>query len=890
MAYLDNLIAWGDSLFQQDTIETINEATQLYVLAANMLGARPRAVPKKPSARPQSYADLRSSLDPFSNALRDMEVDIPFDLVPHPVSVHNNGGGQTLTSIGQALYFCVPRNDKLLGYWDTVADRLFKIHNSLTLQGVFRQLPLFEPPIDPALLVRAAAAGLDVSAIVGGLNQPLPLVRFQLLVARAIEIAQEVKGLGANLLSSMEKYDNEHLASIRAQHETVILGLAEMVKYSQWQEACKASEGLELSRTNAAERYRYFQRQLGRADDKINKNIPSLDALDENGLETFNFRSSEGQAPTDVIEIDISQDSPSVTDGAIKTLSRHEVEELRKLSEAHGAQQTAATWEELGGGLSKIPQFKGHAQPMGCGATLDFGGVHLHAMASSFAALNRASSEGSSYEAKKAEKLGTYAHRELDWTYQSNVAAGEITLIVKQLRAAQIREAIAKKEYQNHKTQIEQSQKILDFLKGNNIGDGFQVKETTTDFYAWMKRELKALHARSFQLAFEVAKKAERALQHELGDPTQTYIQFAYLDGPEGLLAGEKLLIDIRRMEVARDELNQREYELTKHVSVLQIAPLALLQLRATGSCIVSIPEEAFDLDCPGHYFRRIKAVAVSIPCVTGPYTGVNCRLSLLSSSLRTSPRLSESGYARSGPDDSRFSDYYGNIQAIVTSSGQADSGLFEINLHDERYLPFELSGAVSQWRLDLPSDVRQFGYDTIADVILHVRYSAREGGEPLKAAAVKNLQTLINNAQTVGSVRLFSVRHEFPTEWAKFRSVVIGGTTLTAGLSLTLLPQHYPYWAQDILVGGPVKGIELVAEMLPTDKTVTVNVYDKADRTGNNDTLNQDPSIGNLLSGNLSKIPLPAAVTDATHPPLTLYFDDNAMNDLWLAITWGKA
>ena len=38
MKYLDNLIAWGDSLFRQDTMETVNEATQLYVLAANILG------------------------------------------------------------------------------------------------------------------------------------------------------------------------------------------------------------------------------------------------------------------------------------------------------------------------------------------------------------------------------------------------------------------------------------------------------------------------------------------------------------------------------------------------------------------------------------------------------------------------------------------------------------------------------------------------------------------------------------------------------------------------------------------------------------------------------------------------------------------------------------
>jgi hypothetical protein len=44
MAYLDNLIAWGDSLFQQYTIETINEATQLYIMAANILGLKPQAV------------------------------------------------------------------------------------------------------------------------------------------------------------------------------------------------------------------------------------------------------------------------------------------------------------------------------------------------------------------------------------------------------------------------------------------------------------------------------------------------------------------------------------------------------------------------------------------------------------------------------------------------------------------------------------------------------------------------------------------------------------------------------------------------------------------------------------------------------------------------------
>jgi hypothetical protein len=139
-------------------------------------------------------------------------------------------------------------------------------------------------------------------------------------------------------------------------------------------------------------------------------------------------------------------------------------------------------------------------------------------------------------------------------------------------------------------------------------------------------------------------------------------------------------------MEMSYHDLNRREYELTKHVSLLQVDPLALLQLRRTGRCTVRLPEELFDLDGPGHYFRRIKSVAVSIPCLTGPYTSVNCTLTLLKSSVRTTPILRDDRYAREDAEDDRFSDYYGSLQSIVTSSTQNDSGLFETNLRDERY------------------------------------------------------------------------------------------------------------------------------------------------------------------------------------------------------------
>ena len=436
------------------------------------------------------------------------------------------------------------------------------------------------------------------------------------------------------------------------------------------------------------------------------------------------------------------------------------------------------------------------------------------------------------------------------------------------------------------------TKEMVDFLQGSDIGQGFAVKETTTAFYAYMKRELKALYSKSFQLAFEVAKKAECALQHELGDSTLSYIQYNYLDGTEGLFAGERLMFDIKTMEMAYHDLNQREYEMTKHASLMQVDPLALVQLRSTGTCTFTVPEEALDIDFPA-YFRRIKSVALTIPCVTGPYTGVNCAVTLQSSSIRISTDVA-AGYARKGSDDPRFSDYYGSVQSIVTSSAQSDAGVFDGSDNDGRLVPFDRAGvAESVWQLTLPSDVRQFDYDTITDVVLHIRYTAREAGDAFKTAAIQNLRTQINKAQTIGSVRLFSARHEFPSQWAKFQSVTFGqaGSPPTAELSLTLLPEHYPFWAQGIVGSGPLKAVELFAEM--ADATTTVNLYDQPDPATagvKNDTLSQNPLLGNLLTGSLANITLPAAVTVLPkYPPLTLYFDHNSMNDLWLAITWGK-
>ena len=146
-----------------------------------------------------------------------------------------------LFGIGRALYFCIPRNDKLLAYWDTVADRLFKIRNCMNIEGVVRKLALFDPPLDPGMLVKAATAGIDIGSIVSGLNQPVSPVRALFLIQKALELCGEVRSLGGALLAAIEKGDSEQLALLRQRHQIQIQQMQQEIRFLQWASAQEAT-------------------------------------------------------------------------------------------------------------------------------------------------------------------------------------------------------------------------------------------------------------------------------------------------------------------------------------------------------------------------------------------------------------------------------------------------------------------------------------------------------------------------------------------------------------------------------------------------------------------------------------------------------------------------
>ena len=167
---------------------------------------------------------------------------------------------------------------------------------------------------------------------------------------------------------------------------------------------------------------------------------------------------------------------------------------------------------------------------------------------------------------------------------------------------------------------------------------------------------------------------------------------------------------------------------------------------------------------------------------------------------------------------------------------------------------------------------------DTITDVIIHIRYTSREGGELLRKGAMKNLKTLIDDSAATGTTRLFSVRHEFPNEWEKFRSVQIDNNNPFAELSLPLREEHYPFWSK-----GSLNVVREVKVFARSDKN-TITLRPAANDNTKEDVLSEDKSVGGLKAGKLDKIPLPNPVGAAS-----LFIDDNNMSDLWITVAWGK-
>lgn len=306
-----------------------------------------------------------------------------------------------------------------------------------------------------------------------------------------------------------------------------------------------------------------------------------------------------------------------------------------------------------------------------------------------------------------------------------------------------------------------------------------------------MLSQISSIYFNAYQLAYDMSKRAEKSFQYELGLMESSYIQYGHWDSlRKGLMSGDKLLQNLYQLETAYYDQNKREMELNKHISLAEIAPWALIELKTRGECVLELPEWIFDMDYPGHYMRRIKSVSITIPCKKDIYTGVHCTLSLHNSRVRISNIVSSS-YEMSDANDNRFNSEYGTIKSIATSHGQNDSGLFELNYSDDRFLPFEGSGVISTWGIKMPQANNQFDFDSISDVVMHVQYTARNGGGNLENAAQEYVESILPD----NGIQLFSLKEDFPEAWKIFKLHEDPNTDQK--LEIEMNSNRYPFYSQ---------------------------------------------------------------------------------------------
>ena len=901
MRYIDNLLDWGDQLFRRDTIESLNEATLLYVMAADILGERPVETGECETTPGQdlSYAaiallnsggeflvelenivHLYASLDDMAPASRT-RADIEFtpltllgvepeepeepeepigpgsgfaplaaatasvlpplsdlrtwraeverddrlaveaatplpDLsradaftfdpdVVDPVPPTPSVPSADITQNGRRLGFCVPPNETLLGYWDRVEDRLFKIRHCMNIEGVVRELPLWQPRIDPALLVRAKAAGLEIDDVLALINEQPPQHRFEILLDRARQFTATAQQFGSQLLSALERRDESELTLLRSVHEDTILTLAKRQKQYALDEANEAR--LQLLEAQATIRMR-LEHYIRLTTEVTTDAPPGVNKGEANSL--AQMESSKK-----------SQDLAGTAE-----------------SKAQKIREVGPQWSVGGTGTVGIQTENLIPKPMWsllANASAAYGSSNVEARYQRRAFRHRDAARMHDAASVKASTRAGYARRYEDWVHQRSLAMQELVALGPQFAAADIRIAIAEQELQLHDKQVEQSREVYDFAKDrfSNLG-----------LYTYLSATLSRLHREAYDIAHKMAVSAERAYRFETGDD-KFFVENDNWDASRaGLLAADRLLLQLQAMEASFLEKDRRQHEITLRCSLSQIDPNAIVRLRQTGHAEFSLPEWWFDLYYPGQFRRTIQAVRLTIPGVIGPSVNVGARLTLTQSAIRVAPNAGQ--VALQGVQ-------VGRNASIAASTASSDAGVFELRFDSPRHPPFKGAGAISSWVLDLPKTQRAFDYGTITDVIVELSYTAMDDGAfRATIEAESGANGTVEAMLEAGAVRILSIRRDFP---AAFHRLMTTPTTDGGPTTVKLSKRHFPFWLKKRRLG--VASIDTVLE--PED--------------GMQIAANDVQNVTATLNGNSS-----SQWSEA--PELALFFNSHGMND----------
>lgn len=683
MLYVNNLMTWGDMLYRQVTRDTLNEAKLLYVRAGSLLGP----LSKGRSISRWTPATLSAVLEPEKRSFALLEssmLDALRDLIPL-----RDDGAPWLRLLDLPA-FRLPVNSQLLDLWSQLEQRLFNLRHNLTLDGKPMQLALYEAPANPLDLLRAQLSGSSLSQRRLGSLAIIPPYRFRAMLPRtqyAVEMLIRFAQVVLNHMESRDRAEQDELQ--QGQIVDDLATFAERLQQNAIDEAGKSRDALQASRRGVAARKEYY-------DALVRKDVSALE------------------------------------------------------KSAHGKRMAAMGSTVAARALGAAGHFANLAPNLFGGAT---GGMHWGGAAFGPAELAESAAAVLSELAQVQLTTDLQNRRRDEWQFMAKQAEFELEILDQQIQAQEVNLQSATTSLEQATKAREQAQAMYAFIKGRACGAGL---------YQWLLSQMSTLYFQAYDAVLSMCLSTEACWQYEIGDRDTRFISTtAWADNRFGLTAGESLKLGLLQMESAYLSRHERRLELTKTVSLK-----ALLQdydpgaafssqtaatgweavvetLRAEGEINFQLKSSTFDKDYPGHYLRQLVRVSVSLPVVLQPYQDIHATLSQQSSSYLLKPQIGnvkylyqQAGELAEGDEDIRQDQIVFNPrsnQQIGLSSGVDDHGMATLDFGDERYFPFEGTGAISSWTLSFPnheSESQQAMLATLTDVILHVRYMALDGGK----------------------------------------------------------------------------------------------------------------------------------------------------------------
>lgn len=512
MKYLDALIGWGDQEFAKDTTESVNLAVQFYLLAAELLGPKNAEAPEPEPATPQTARALLSQTDDLGNAFVQYENSalIGRDKEKTVLARVLGSKSRRMNGIVESMfYFTVPRNDVLFSYWDTIADRLYKIRNSMNIDGVKRTLALFAPPIDPGMLVKARAMGVSIDAILNSSDSNHSAYRFRVIVKLAIDMAKDAAQMGRDLLAILEKKDAEQLRIFKAKCEKAVV------------EEVKAVHEMEIR-----------------------------------SLEAEKVRLEEKRA---------AKENASKKKKALHAVSATEKKYQKLMAAAEKIQETVEKVRNVASASFKIPDFSLGAVTNAFGGPRfdmeSLGGTKLAENLVSAAESYASRFAQKQLDAAKIKLQAEWERRQKEWILEEDAADAEVVEIKKQELVNEIKTQQVEKKRKNFEAEVRRSEETYEILSE---------KFTNESLYVWLEKELGKTFQKFVRLLVETAKMAEKAYLFEI-ESVDTFIGTDYWNGLyKGLAAPEKILYDLRRMEKAYLENDRFKVAVTEPIVVAE--------------------------------------------------------------------------------------------------------------------------------------------------------------------------------------------------------------------------------------------------------------------------------------------------------------------------------